>query len=208
MDNLSEKLKNLNFNQNEDISKKCKILKDIIDGKLQKIENFEKWFKEFGPFDLETTESVFKIFEEEFIAFYQRQSEDESDLKYSAVEIISKRCAQAKIRIESGDMNEALKYTAESSQLIKECIEKRYFSSIYGDGFRFIVDCLEIAIDQHKKDVALDKLKENLAKLENVDKFSNFDRVGGLALKLYFLGNLRRDAHDMQIELLKKVEKF
>lgn len=205
MDDLGEKLKNLNIPQDEEDLRKCKILKQKIGEKLLNSENFDKWFKEFGPFEQATNESVFKICEREFEEFAQRKSENESDLKYAAIEVVAKRCIQAKIHIENGDTSEALKFTVETSHLIKECIEKEYFSSVYANGFEYVVQCLEIAVDQQIEDAKLKKLGENLIKLEKYEKFSNFDRVAGLALKVYFVGNLRRDAYDTQIQIIKKV---
>lgn len=181
-------------------------LKQKIKEKLGHSENCDKWFNEFGPFKKETIDSVYKTCDGGFRDFNQRKAENNNwDLRYSAIETIAKRCIQTKILIEKSNIKKALEFSAEILNFIEECIEKRYFSHSYKNGFNYVVQCLVVAIDLQIVNTTVEELGRDLLKLDGNENFSTFDHAARLALKLYFVSNFQRDAHDLQIPVISKV---
>lgn len=209
MDQLDKKLQDMAINCDSKEPDERQNLTTQINELLRNTENCEKWFKEYGPFNTEILENVVKVLTTEFQESLNESTSD-SELKYYAIENIAKRSLQARIHIENNDLATASEVVQEAQKLIKNCKEKKYFSEVYATGFSYVIKCLEIVLDLKKRDVPLVSLQESLDFLREHETFSAIDEVAVLALKQYFLGNVKRDLNfqDVQIEILKKVMKI
>lgn len=196
MDALDEKIKALSLK--DDTGR----LLNEINGKLTNVENTKKWFDKYGPFSTATLESVLKI-----CAAETEECASQLDLEYAAIENIAKKCIEAKIQIENGEMQEALTIIEETKKLVNELKKQKYFVDDYAVGLEFVVHCLEIEVDTKLKDISVEKLEQHLKDLKRYETFDVLHKVAILALEQYFVGNIRRDtaSHDIQIEIIKTV---
>ena len=125
MDNLEKDFENLNVrldsNTGDVEDPRISQLLEQLNRALLKQENFSKWFHEEHVSDLELNaiSEKLSIQAEEFA---QRKDENESDVKYGAIEIFSKRCIQAQINILRKDFDEATKHIVEAIHFLDECI--------------------------------------------------------------------------------------
>lgn len=176
-------------------------LLDKINEKLINFENCKKWFKEYGPFSTDTLEKVLKI------CTFEAKSANESDLKYTAIETIAKKCIVAKIELEKGEKSEALTAVQVTKKLMAECKQKEYFLDAYAVGFEYVIRCLEIEIDIKDKEISVEKLENILETLQRYETFDVPNKVAVLAMEQYFVDTILRHTrdHDIQIGIIKKV---
>lgn len=209
MEQLDKDLQNMAINCKSEVPDERKKLTTQIAELLRNTENCETWFDECGPFDNATLKNVLKCLTTEFQESLKEPA-IESELKYYAVEHVAKRSLQAKIHIEANDLRIASEIIQEAQRLIINCTEKKYFSEVYAAGFSYVVKCLEIALNFKKPEVPLVNFQKSLDFLKKYKTFSKLDKVAILALKQYFLGNIKRDLNTLgaQIEILKKVRKM
>ena len=168
-------------------------------------ETCESWAN-LLPVSENEVDTVLQTISSEFEDFTHRTDENETDLRYSAVEMVTRRCIQAYINLKKKLFDEAESILTEAYQLIQYCLSQKYFSVEYEEGLRYVVRTLELCLAaETKKDREQEMMLELKMHLESFDKLSLKNQVGVLAMKQYFLGNLYHGAYNEQIEVAKKV---
>lgn len=170
-------------------------------------ETCESWAN-LLPVSENELEIVLQTVNSEFEDFAHRTDENETDLRYSAVEMVTRRCIQAYIYLRKKLLDEVESILAEAYQLIQYCLKAKYFSFEYEEGFRYVVRTLELSLAtemEANKDRKQEFFSELKMHLESYEQLSVQSQVGVLAMKQYFLGNLYHGAYNEQIEVARKV---
>ena len=201
MDELGEKIANLGF----EVSPK-KIPVEEIRKEILNYETCEAW-KASLHVSKDDLDIALDNIATEFEDFAKRKDEKDSGLRYSVVETITKRIIQAHALISKSKTDEAELLIAEAYRLIKYCVDEKYFSADYVDGFRYVVRNLEfsVALETEADGWEAEKVEECVCHLKSFDSLSVKDQVGVLAVKQYFVGNLCRTAYDQQEAIIEKV---
>ena len=202
MEDLLEKVANLGF----EVSPKKKIPVERVRKEILNYETCEAWRASLRVSDDDLYIALDTI-TTEFEDFAKRRDEKETDLRYSAVETVTKRIIQAYLLLSKKNPDEAESVIAEAYRLIKYCVDEKYFSGDYGGGFRYVVKNLEfsVALETEAGGWEAEKVEECVSHLKSFESLSVKDQVGVLAVKQYFVGNLCRIAYDQQEAIIEKV---
>lgn len=217
MDNLEDILKNLNINSGgrstaDDSAARDQIFRSI-DSALQTNETTSKWIREMENVSQEELNVAMTVCKNEVDDFIKRTAgEDAEDMRYSAIETVAKRLIQAEIYVQQKDYESGLNNAKDVLRLIKDFYDKGYFNKEYMAGFRYVADCLTINAKVknilkkgESKQVDMGRLRQLLEQVEQFKKLGRMQEVGVLAIKQYFIGNLRKSDYDLQTKIISKV---
>lgn len=212
MDDLDDIFSNLKIDSNDpsDCEDAGKYFEEL-DIALQKNETTSKWMKEVGEENGPVSfDEICKLRKNA-----ERENDEEGDanaLIYSVVEIIAKRCLQVEIKIQQSDFQAASKDIEDILNFVNK--HKAYYANKeYVIGFRYVAKCLaikgrlkEIKEKGEPKQINVSRLKELLESLNEYQDFGIQHQVAVLAIKQYFVGNLRKGkAHEYQLGILRDV---
>lgn len=217
MDNLEDVLKNLNINSGgrstaDDSAARDQVFRSI-DAALQANETSSKWIREMGNVSQEELNVAMTVCKNEVDDYMKRTAEEDAgDMRYSAIETVAKRCIQAEIYVQQKDYDSGSNIAKDALGLIKDFHDKGYFNKEHMIGFRYVADCLTINAKVknilkkgESRQVDMGRLRQLLEQVEQFKKFGKMQEVGVLAIKQYFVGNLRKSDYDMQTKIISKV---
>lgn len=140
--------------------------------------------------------------------------ENAGDIRYSIIEIITKRCLQTEIKIQRKEFDAATKDAKDIFTFIKN--HEAYFENKeYTGGFQYVAKCLAIRSHMKLMQKECESKRVNMSELKkllkNVNEYQHFgakQQVGVLAIKQYFAGNLRKSDYDFQLKIIRDVSVY